>query len=123
MKWHNTLIVALMVTAASWAASARGEALGAVVASPAITSQPRTNFNAAIAPLLDRYCTDCHGGDNPKNNLSLEFASEQEVKRRLVEDSKLFEHVAERIRAGEMPPKKKIQPSEAEKEVLLTWVD
>jgi hypothetical protein len=123
MKWHDTLTAALLMTVASWGAFARGQTLGAVVASPAITSQVRTNFSAVVAPLLDKYCTDCHGGDNPKNNLSLEFAGEQEVKKRLGEDSKVFEHVAERIRAGEMPPRKKIQPSDAEKEVLLTWVD
>src|SRR5690242_17546981 len=98
MKWHDTLIIALMMTAASWAASARGEALGAVVASPAIASQARTNFSAVVAPILDKYCTDCHGGDNPKNNLSLEFANEQDVQKRLKEDSKLFEHIADRIR-------------------------
>jgi uncharacterized protein DUF1592/uncharacterized protein DUF1588/uncharacterized protein DUF1587/uncharacterized protein DUF1585/uncharacterized protein DUF1595 len=116
-------MAAIMVTAALSGPFARGEARDAVVASPEITSQARTNFNASVAPLLEKYCTGCHGGDNPKNNLSLEFAGEQDVKRRLLEDSKVFEHMDDRIRSGEMPPRKKIQPSAAEKEILLTWID
>src|SRR5688572_24715992 len=62
------------------------------------------NFNATIAPLLARYCTGCHGGENPKNDLSLEFASQQDVRRRLLEDRRSFEEMAERIRSGKMPP-------------------
>jgi len=123
MKWHNTLLAALIATAASWGPLARGETRDTTLASPATTSQARTTFTPAVATLLDKYCTDCHGGDNPKNNLSLEFASEQEVQLRLKSDSKVFEHVVERIRDGEMPPKKKLQPSDAEKKILLTWAD
>jgi hypothetical protein len=123
MKWHNTLMAALVAIAASWGAFAQGQPRDAMVASTKTARPARTNFNFVVAPLLEKYCTDCHGGDNPKNNLSLEFSGEQDVKRRLREDSKVFEHLADRIRSGEMPPRKKVQPSEAEKEVLLTWVD
>jgi hypothetical protein len=124
MKSPVTLIASLLVTAALSGAIAKGEAQYTAVVAKGTTSPTRTDFKATIAPLLDKYCTDCHGGDSPKNNLSLEFAGEPEVKRQLQQDPKVFEHVAERIRAGEMPPaKKKVQPSEAEREILLTWVD
>src|SRR3954454_19442172 len=122
MKWNDTLIFALTVIAVSCGAYARGVPPVTLVASLTATSQTQTNFKTAVTPLLDKYCTDCHGGENPKNNLSLEFSGEQDVKRRLLEDSKLFEHMADRIRSGEMPPRKKVQPNDAEKEVLLTWV-
>jgi hypothetical protein len=81
------------------------------------------NFKATIAPLLARYCTACHGGEKPKNDLSLEFASQEDVRRRLLEDPRSFELVAERIRSGKMPPKNRVQPKEDEKKVLLDWID
>lgn len=119
MKWHSTILAALLVSVTSCGISAKRQA-----PKPAATSQqPKSHFDLAVAPLLDKYCTDCHGGADPKNNLSLEFANEQEVKKRLKDDSKVFEHIADRLRSGEMPPRKKVQPSDAEKEVLLTWVD
>ena len=112
----------LMVTIACCSVVARGEAPTAV-ASTTATSGERVDFKAAIAPLLEKYCTDCHGRDNPKGNLSLEFANEKDAKRRLLEDPKQFEHMADRVRSGEMPPKKKAQPGEREKEVLFRWID
>ncbi len=95
----------------------------AAVESPATANLEPTYFKASIAPLLAKYCTDCHGGKEPKGDLSLEFGDAREVERRLREDQRLFEQMAERIRSGEMPPKKKAKPNEAEKSVLLTWID
>jgi hypothetical protein len=80
-------------------------------------------FKTAIAPLLAKYCTSCHGGDKPKNDLSLEFGDAQDVEQRLVNDRALFERMAQRIRLGEMPPKNRPKPSEAEKDVLVRWID
>jgi hypothetical protein len=91
-------------------------------ASSPATSQARTDFKV-VAPLLEKYCTDCHGGEAPKNDVSLEFVDGQDVGRRLLKDYRLFEHMADRIRSGKMPPKKKAQPNEAEKNILLTWID
>jgi len=83
----------------------------------------QTDFKTNIAPLLDRYCTRCHGGESPKSELSLEFVDAQDIEQRSLKDRKLFERVAERIRLGEMPPGKRTKPSEAEKHTLLTWID
>jgi len=76
-----------------------------------------------IAPLLAKYCISCHGGDKPKNDLSLEFGDAQDVAQRLASDRALFERMAQRIRLGEMPPDNRPKPSEAEKDVLVTWID
>jgi hypothetical protein len=83
----------------------------------------RTDFKTVAAPLLEKYCAGCHGGKEPESDLSLEFVDQRDVERRLRADYKLFEHMADRIRSGKMPPKKKAQPSEAEKKILLTWID
>jgi len=95
---------------------------GSSTAAPATASVARTDFKT-VAPLLRKYCTDCHGGSEPENGLSLEFADGPEVERRLLKDYRVFKHMTERIRSGKMPPKKKAQPSDAERNVLLTWID
>lgn len=117
-------LLAASVTCAALAPDA-AQAAGPVakVEPPVTSSATRTDFKTAVAPLLDKYCIDCHGGAEPENDLSLGFADAREVERRLREDHRWFEHMAARIRSGEMPPKKKRQPSEAEKNVLLTWID
>jgi hypothetical protein len=86
-------------------------------------SPARGDFKTTIAPLLAKYCTSCHGGDSPRNDLSLEFGDDRDVEQRLLKDRKLFERVAERIRLGEMPPGRRTKPNEADKNTLLTWID
>lgn len=93
------------------------------VESSAVTSRERVDFQIAVAPLLDKYCVDCHGDVEPENDLVLAFDDQQEVERRLREDYRVFEHMADRIRSGKMPPKKKPRPSQVEQDVLLTWID
>ena len=88
-----------------------------------VKSPEQGEFKTTIAPLLAKYCTNCHGGDSPKNDLSLEFADDRSVEQRLLKDRKLFERMAERIRLGEMPPGQRIKPNEAEKNLLFTWID
>jgi hypothetical protein len=46
--------------------------------SPAIASVARTDFKT-VSPLLRKYCTDCHGGTEPENGLSLGFADARDV--------------------------------------------
>src|SRR5271166_2993865 len=44
-----------------------------------LKEQSRTDFKTTIAPLFAKYCTNCHGGDSPKNDLSLEFADGRDI--------------------------------------------
>ncbi|HEX4797551.1 MAG TPA: DUF1592 domain-containing protein [Humisphaera sp.] len=83
---------------------------------------PAIDFKSTVAPLLSKYCIDCHGGDKPKGDLSLEFGDPQAVEQRLAKDHKLFERMADRLETGKMPPARKLQPSAPEKELLLQWI-
>ena len=69
-----------------------------------VSSSPRTEFKTSIAPLLAKYCTGCHGGEKPKNDLSLVFSDAQQVEQTFLKNRKLFERMAERLALGEMPP-------------------
>ncbi len=81
-----------------------------------------TDFKT-VAPLITKYCVDCHGGADPENGLSLEFADQNEVHRKMVKDYRVFLRMTDHLRSGKMPPKKKAQPSEAERSLLLSWID
>jgi hypothetical protein len=126
MKWNSSRLAALLVAAVTTScgdSAQNASQKDGKVESSTTSNLAQKEFKATVAPLLNKYCTDCHGGKEPENDLSLEFTDAREVDRRLRKDHRVFEHMADRIRSGEMPPKKKRQPSEAEKNILLTWID
>jgi hypothetical protein len=71
-----------------------------------------------VRPLLKTYCFECHNSTKRKAGLDLEEI-ESAAALDLVE---LWDQVGERVRAKEMPPAKKQQPTEEERKVLLAWV-
>jgi len=78
-----------------------------------------SEYAATIKPLLKKYCLDCHSTQAKKGSLDLErFATPAEIRK----DLKPWQNMIEQIETGEMPPKKKPQPTEAEKKQLLAWV-
>lgn len=70
--------------------------------------------------LMKNYCLDCHDGDTQKGEVNLEAALEA---RPLVKNLDLWKTVISRVENGDMPPKKKDQPSSREKKELLEWLD
>lgn len=88
------------------------------------TAEAPVNFDRVVAPWLIEHCIDCHSGPNPKGKLDLTtqvgvrkggrggpslFAGKPE-------DSLLWQ----RVRDGEMPPKKPI--AEKDREILKQWI-
>src|SRR5690348_6411036 len=55
----------------------------------------------AAAPLLSRFCTDCHGVDSPEAHLNLEQLSAQPD---FATQFGAWERVIERLKDGAMPP-------------------
>ena len=93
------------------------------VGGPDANSSAPTDFKTSIAPLLAKYCTGCHGGKKPKNDLSLVFSDAQQVEQTFLKDRKLFRRMAERSLSGEMPPEDRPKPTAAEKDLLLKWIN
>ncbi len=81
------------------------------------------DFERQVAPVLERYCVGCHGGEAPKADLSLEFPDRAAVDRKHAEDRGFWPRVADAVRDGEMPPGQKPRPDHAESTALLTWID
>ena len=79
----------------------------------------KQSYAKQIHPLLVKTCGKCHG-KTPKDN-DLDLTSFGTAKAILAKPKVLAE-VAERLIAGDMPPKGAAQPSKAEREQLLGWI-
>ncbi|MGB0578260.1 MAG: DUF1587 domain-containing protein, partial [Limisphaerales bacterium] len=65
---------------------------------------------------LESYCLDCHDADTHKGDVVLENST-------IDHDSiKTWIRVYDALKAGEMPPKKKRQPSADERAAMLVWL-
>src|ERR1043166_1529005 len=72
-----------------------------------------------VAPLLKKYCFECHSTKARKGQLDLErFTTLAAIRK----DLKPWPHLIEQLEVGEMPPKEKPQPTAEERKTILTWV-
>lgn len=69
---------------------------------------------------LETYCLDCHDDFERKGEISLEAL---EVDWSDHESLELWERVINVLNTGEMPPKKKRQPSAGERSGMVDWLD
>ena len=72
---------------------------------------------AKVAPLLKKYCADCHMGGSEEGGLSLD-----EV--RGFDDTKpdVWSALHEQLQLGHMPPKDSDQPTADERSLLVAWI-
>ena len=76
---------------------------------------PKTEY-----ALLESYCLDCHDDIERKGEVSLEeLVIDWQQKERL----DIWERALRMLKSGEMPPKKKRQPSTEERARLIGWLD
>ena len=78
------------------------------------------SFANQIQPLLVKTCGSCHGKVPMDNELDLTSFGSVEV---ILAKPKLLGDVADRLRLGDMPPQEAPQPSAAEREQLLGWIE
>jgi hypothetical protein len=82
------------------------------------------NFATIQTTVIKPYCLGCHSGDTPRGGVSLDHGYQGLIDDGLVipkdvENSLLYSV----IKDGFMPPKARPQPSSAEVEVLMKWID
>ena len=102
--------------------------LGAILASalilPAGTAQdpgiPAPLKAAPLRPFLKKHCNDCHADGAAKGGLRLDELSSD---LRDPETMRKWVRVHDRVKAGEMPPKKKARPSAPELEPFLRHLE
>ena len=90
-----------------------------LLAAAALADGPVT-FPAHIKPVLQKFCVDCHNEEKQKGDLNLQSYID---KPNVPGDRKVWEKVAELLESREMPPEKKPQPSEEERETVTKFID
>ncbi|MDA8746328.1 DUF1592 domain-containing protein, partial [Rubripirellula amarantea] len=71
-------------------------------------------------PLVERYCFDCHSGDDPDAGLALHKLEGGE---RFQRDREHWKEVLARLQAGNMPPADYEAPTTDERAALVGWVE
>ena len=79
-----------------------------------------TTFDTKIKPFLTTYCNGCHNSTKQAGSVTLDaYINESHAKK----DRMTWETIVNVVASGEMPPKKKPQPSKEDKEAFLGWVE
>ena len=97
--------------------SRRAALLAALAAAPAAGAPP--DFDRDVRQVVAKYCARCHGdGPKPKGDLSLtRYKSGADARAA----GAVWRTAAESVKAREMPPEGKPQPTEAERKVFSDW--
>ena len=80
----------------------------------------RDPFQRQVLPLLERYCVDCHSTENSEAGVILDTAADQAA---AVRDSRTWLRVRDQVEGHAMPPADAPQPSAAEVEAIVGWVE
>jgi hypothetical protein len=84
------------------------------------TGQDRSDFNQRMAPILEKYCYDCHGRKQTEGDVKLtEFASWADLEKR----PQLIEGMIDALGQNEMPPEEMQQPSDKQRQFMLLELD
>jgi hypothetical protein len=87
----------------------------------AMAAEPaKPSFTDQVAPLLAKYCSRCHSGAKARGDVAFDrFKDEAAAKQSAV----LWERVGQVLRAHEMPPARRPQPTAAEIKQITVWID
>ncbi len=83
-------------------------------------NDPRgTTWEQAVTPFLETHCAGCHDTDTQEGGFRVDTLGPEFADR---EGAARWEKVFDKVARGEMPPKRKRRPPEAETTSLLNWV-
>jgi mono/diheme cytochrome c family protein len=82
--------------------------------------QTKSVSAAQLKQFGEKYCFSCHGAEKQKGDFDFRPYAEKGF---TPAERKAWEKIAELLENREMPPKKKPQPAESQREALLRWID
>lgn len=91
-----------------------------VAATTAVKTTGAPDYVRQVKPLLEKYCYDCHGDGADKGDLVLD-RHKSDAER--AADLELWLGVWRNLESQLMPPAKKSQPTEAERQLVLRWIE
>lgn len=79
------------------------------------------NYDDLVAPLVNKYCIECHDSDTEEGEVNFDvFVTKDDAEN----DPDFWDRVFTQMDLQSMPPpKEKSQPSKAEREALMAWID
>ncbi len=90
----------------------------ATEAAPAGPAQALADVSA-IRPFLEEHCVDCHGPSTTKAGLRLDTLKAVFDE---PDNARAWQKVHDRMQAGEMPPKKRPRPPQADAKQAMSWI-
>ena len=96
-----------------------------ITASAALTAHSdqelAQQFDKEVRPFVENYCLNCHDNDEPKADLNLSVYNSVD---NVIRDHLHWELVLERLKNGDMPPKKsRKQPSAEARKATVEWIE
>ncbi len=90
--------------------------------SPATPPEPerRDAFQRQVLPMLERYCVDCHGQEYAEGGIVLDRFDDQGA---AIKDGKTWIRVRDALEGRIMPPADMPQPTLAELDGMIGWVE
>src|SRR5215813_426660 len=88
--------------------------------SQAQRAQGRPDFEKAVLPFLVENCYACHNARRKSGELDLE---QFQTAASMIQQRETWEHVLQKLQAGEMPPKGAPRPDPAEQKAVISWVE
>jgi mono/diheme cytochrome c family protein len=82
-------------------------------------SPAATAFSQVVQPFLAKHCISCHGEQKQNGSLALDKVTADSVQ----DDRPTWETLLEKLKSGEMPPKKRPQPTMEEKKSVIAWLE
>lgn len=104
-------VAALALAGAVALLSSRGQVLAA--------ERARADLDGQAARIMQSYCYDCHGPDKQKGELRFDLLETIDS----VDRQEMFVRMQDSVHFGDMPPNTVKQPSNADRAVLLAWLD
>jgi hypothetical protein len=96
-----------------------------VFSAPSTAQEPRAadrseqDFQSSVRPFLERYCFECHAGEDSETDFDLAtFATLADVRQQL----QVWQTISEVVEAEEMPPRSADHPSVVERDELVGWL-
>ncbi|MCH2060966.1 MAG: DUF1592 domain-containing protein [Verrucomicrobiales bacterium] len=77
-------------------------------------------FKRDFAPILAKYCHDCHADGSSKGDIALDHPEQGAHK---LDNLQLWQRIWKNLRSDLMPPAGKAQPSEEERRKMLEWIE
>jgi hypothetical protein len=78
-------------------------------------------FQKQVLPLLERFCLDCHGKEEPEAGIVLDQYGSQETA--VKERGRTWLRVRDAVQGGLMPPSDQPQPSLEERDRIVGWIE